>query len=60
MKPDLTCELCRITGRDVRHALLRWKDAKERFGAGPRCIDVEECRLRVSQNGDDWPLEEDR
>ena len=62
MKPELlSCVICGHqpwNGEGVRMALIRWRDGDGRFGAGPRCSDVEACRRRVLDAGEDWPLSE--
>lgn len=54
----LECLLCGISGPQVRPALVEWKDPlpNARFDSMPRCVDVRECRERVEQRGEEWPL----
>jgi hypothetical protein len=61
MSRYLECALCGVEGPQVRVALVEWADAvTERFSSLPRCSDVADCRQRVEQQGDIWPLAEVR
>lgn len=54
-----TCALCGLQGPQVRIRMVEWRDPEpKRFEAIPACTDRAECRQRVEQLGDDWPLVE--
>ena len=62
MSRYLSCALCGVDGPQVRPALVEWAvpetsdTPKTRFSSIPRCTDVADCRQRVEQVGDEWPL----
>jgi hypothetical protein len=56
-----SCALCGVEGPQVRIALVEWAEPEhdkshERFSSIPRCADTKDCRQRVEQVGDEWPL----
>ena len=54
-----TCILCDIQGPQVRMGLVEWADPQlwgKRFQALTVCTDRRECRQRVEQRGEPWPL----
>jgi hypothetical protein len=57
---NLSCALCGISGPQVRPFLVEWAEpiGNRRFDVMPRCSDVAECRARVEQQGEPWPLVE--
>lgn len=54
----LECALCGIAGPQVRPFIVEWAEpiGSRRFDSLPRCSDVAECRQRVEQRGETWPL----
>jgi hypothetical protein len=59
----MSCALCGVEGPQVRPSLVEWADPEpqddkphERFSSIPRCADTKDCRQRVEQVGDEWPL----
>lgn len=60
------CALCGVEGPQVRIALVEWavpdtsEGTRTRFSSIPRCTDIPDCKQRVQQLGDDWPLVEPR
>ena len=55
---NLTCLLCGIAGPQVRPRLIEWAEpiGSKRFEVLPCCTDSRECRQRVQQLGEVWPL----
>lgn len=54
-----TCLICGFDGPRVRVRLVEWKDpTSDRYAAIPTCADVEDCRGRVFENGETWPITE--
>lgn len=58
MSYQQTCLLCGISGPQVRIRMVEWAEpiGSKRFDTIPACVDVRECRERVAQQGDSWPL----
>ena len=58
----LDCLLCGISGPQVRPRLIEWAEpiGNERFTVIPACVDSDECRARVKQQGEPWPLVDTR
>ena len=56
--PTLECCLCGISGPQVRPRLIEWAEpiGTTRFDLLPVCVDSRECRARVEQSGESWPL----
>ena len=56
----LTCELCGLYGSDVAIGLAWYREADPSQQVQPiaRCLDVDACRSRVEQRGEQWPLRE--
>ncbi len=55
------CELCGWTNRhDIRVSLVHWRDAAPGMAYEhlARCVDRGECKQRVADQGDTWPLVE--
>lgn len=53
----LDCLLCGVSGPYVRPVMVEWRDpGLHRFQVIPRCIERAECRARVEQTGEPWPL----
>ena len=53
------CALCGHTdGRDLRYALVHWRDAPPGMGYEhvTACIDRAACRARLTSRGEGWPL----
>ena len=52
------CLLCGTQGPHVRIALVEWAEPAngKRFDSIPRCVDPRDCRARVEQTGEVWPL----
>lgn len=51
------CSLCGVEGPQVRVTLVEWLEPSPlRFSVIPRCSAVTECRARVLQAGEPWPL----
>lgn len=52
------CLLCGIEGPTVRIRLVEWAEpiGSKRFEVIPACVDARECRQRVEQLGEVWPL----
>lgn len=51
------CLLCGIEGPQIRITLVEWAEPiSARFEAIPVCTDRRECRQRVEQQGEVWPL----
>ncbi len=59
MRAD-TCVLCGLTDDSIKMSLIRWRDGKDRFGAGPRCPDHDRCWARVMDSGQPWEVADDR
>ena len=59
---NLSCALCGISGPQVRPFLVEWAEpiGSKRFDSLPRCTDVAECKQRVEQQGESWPLVESK
>ncbi len=56
-----TCQLCGVTGPQVRMRLAQWADPDtygKEYQPIAACTDVRECRERVEQLGESWPLRE--
>ena len=53
-----TCLLCGIEGPQVRPRMVEWAEpiGSKRWEVLPTCVDSRECRQRVEQQGDVWPL----
>lgn len=52
-----TCLLCGITGPQVRLRMVEWLEPDpKRFEPITACEDRRECRERVEQLGDEWPI----
>jgi hypothetical protein len=57
MSHYLDCVLCGVEGPQVRAVLVEWLDPEPvRFSVIPRCADILDCRQRVEQLGESWPL----
>jgi hypothetical protein len=54
----LECILCGISGPQVRVRVVEWADDPKKYHARPACTDVRECRERVEQRQEQWPLRE--
>jgi hypothetical protein len=56
----LDCLLCGASGPQVRPILIEWAEpiGSTRFEVLPVCANRQECRARVEQQGDEWPLAE--
>ncbi len=53
----LDCLLCGVQGPQVRPRLIEWAEPlSKRFELIPACSDAKECRQRVEQLGETWPL----
>jgi hypothetical protein len=50
-----TCELCGTHTR-VRPALVAWNSLVVPYGNVDRCVAEDECRARIVERGDEWPL----
>lgn len=58
------CLLCGTEGPHVRIRLIEWAEPLDalpgsdvkRFEVIPACVDPRECRQRVEQLGETWPL----
>ena len=52
------CLLCGVEGPQVRVTLVEWAEpiGDKRFEAIPRCVDPRECRQRLEQAGETWPV----
>lgn len=59
MTLQLDCLLCGASGPYVRPVMVEWVDpVPYRFSVIPRCVDRVECRARVEDDGEPWPLVE--
>ena len=57
MSRYLSCALCGVEGPQVTPVLVEWADpVLRRFEVLPRCKDYADCRQRVEQRGEPWPL----
>lgn len=54
------CLLCGAHGPQVRPILVEWREpiGSKRFEVFPVCADSRDCRARVEQLGEKWPLAE--
>lgn len=54
----LGCLLCGIEGPQIRMRLVEWETpvGSTRFEVIPACSNVTECRQRVAQLNETWPL----
>lgn len=51
------CLLCGVEGPQVRPRLIEWAEPlSKRFEVLPCCVDDRECRQRVEQLNEPWPL----
>ena len=52
------CLLCGVEGPQVRIRMVEWAEPLNgrRFEVIPVCVDRRECRQRVEQLGEVWPL----
>lgn len=52
------CLLCGIEGPQIEVAMVEWAEpiGSKRFEVLPVCRDRAECRQRVEQQGEPWPL----
>lgn len=51
------CLLCGIEGPQVEVAMVEWAEPiTKRFEVIPVCRDRRECRQRIEQQGEPWPL----
>lgn len=57
---NLDCLLCGAQGPHVRPVLVEWREpiGSKRFEVLPVCFDPKDCRARVEQLGETWPLVE--
>ena len=55
---SLDCILCGVAGPQVRPRMVEWADpiGSKRWEVIPACVDSRECRQRVEQLGEVWPL----
>ena len=55
---NLSCLLCGSHGPQVRPRMVEWLDpiGSKRWEVLPTCVNVRECRDRVEQLGESWPL----
>ena len=52
-----TCLLCGIEGPQVEIRMIEWAEPlTKRFEVIPVCRDRRECRQRVEQQGEVWPI----
>jgi hypothetical protein len=52
-----SCTLCGTDGPQVEIRMVEWANPMpKRFDVIPACIDARECRQRVEQQGEAWPL----
>jgi hypothetical protein len=59
----MRCDLCGAPNVAVRHGLVAWKDWQvigHRYEDVDRCVDVDACRARVAEAGEEWPVEDPR
>ena len=56
----LSCLLCGVSGPQVRPRMVEWAEpiGNRRWEVVPACTNVPECKQRVIQLGEDWPLVE--
>ena len=56
------CLLCGAQGPHVRPKMVEWREpiGTKRWEVLPVCFDSRDCRLRVEQLGESWPLVETR
>ncbi len=54
----LDCLLCGAHGPQVRPIMVEWSEpiGSKRWEVIPVCSDAKECRQRVEQLGETWPL----
>lgn len=55
---NLSCLLCGVSGPQIRPKMVEWAEpiGSKRWEVIPVCFDSRECRQRVEQLGDVWPL----
>jgi hypothetical protein len=55
------CDICGARGVVIRHAVVRWLNPVfGQYEKVDRCQDVETCKRRVAETGEEWPVEDPR